>query len=98
MGLAVSRFLDKGFAVQLEPNPGGELFSVEVKQGMETLVAEPKFLLPKNRRQKTACDKLVSDAEAAREAAAAAEAETLAAEAAALRSPRGVRERALFVG
>ena len=57
--------------MQLEPLSEGELFSIEVKQGTETLVANAKFLLPTNRRQHKACELLVAEAEAAREAAAA---------------------------
>lgn len=66
----VSKFLAKGFTVQLEPS--GELFSVEVKDGTGTLVVDPKFLTPTNRRQHKACERLVEEALAAREAATAA--------------------------
>jgi len=56
--------------VQLEP--GGELFSIEVKQGTDTLTAHPKFLTPFNRRQHKICETLVREAEMARETMEAA--------------------------
>ena len=66
--------------MQLEP--GEELFSIEVKQGDCLLVADPKFLTPANRRQHKACERLVHEAEMAREAARLAALKAAEAEAA----------------
>ena len=89
--MAVSKLLEKGYAVQLEPDRGGTPYKVEVKHGDDSLVSDPKFL--RSSGLASVCDSLVQQVETQLEAQREREA---AAKQAALEEAEAAARKAAF--